>query len=115
MGHCQTNGQGVEHDNPDYGGNWGDITYANKEETKYIALGYSLMGSTSVSFFDDQPKVEEDMTINGMEAKFFDFIGQEWTYLIWLDEEHDLVFTLGTSLGREDCIRVAESVYMEEQ
>ena len=98
----------------DYGGNHGNVTYANEAETKFISLGYSLMGSTSFGYSDGRSVAEENLTINGMDAKFFEWAGEDWHYLVWLDEEHGLVFTLGADLVREDCIRVAESIYAED-
>lgn len=95
----------------------GSIVYRaeTKDAENTFGIAYFLRSSPSIGIYAPESAEKPDkLRINGMDVIYQWDEENDLSSLLWLDEKYDLVFSLSSSLGKEDCIHIAESVYADE-
>ena len=83
-----------------------------------MLFNYSYMtNNISLELFDaDGLSDPQTISVNGLNASFYPAGGTSQTNnLIWIDELHNIIFSVNSGLGKDIMLRIAESVALETQ
>lgn len=88
------------------------ITYMDSNSKGMIIYCYSDMAETDLVAIDQIGKDLdfETVQINGIRAYYYSYKDEEGGDLIWIDEETKLVFTISTSVSRDELLLFANSI-----
>lgn len=95
-----------------------DLYYENPETDNGFGFGYFTMSEDILmeigGFINEPPPESEPCTVNGMKGEYFLPGSMGDNNLVWIDEEHGLIFAIDSTLDRETVMRIAESVAIVE-